>query len=122
MTECLSPCNAFAAYSTGDTGLGRFCVSFSIAGIPARRFELLFRNLNRRTARLERFALLVSVDSFASFRLRRQPTGLTIGSLPPSLPLAVLLIREFEAAWAAQKKRITVKVIRFLWSIGDSNS
>ena len=33
--------------------------------------------------------------------------------LSPITATVVLLIREFEAAWAAQKKRITVKVIRF---------
>ena len=94
-----------------------------VVGEKTKRF---LRNLNRRTARLERFALLVSVDSlrslpasqdsplgyrflrspqpqsshcslgavallvsvdsFASFRLRRQPTGLTFGSLPSSIP------------------------------------
>ena len=41
------------------------------------------RNLNRRRKALGAGLRLVSVDSFGSFRLRRQPTGLTFPSLPP---------------------------------------
>ena len=40
------------------------------------------RILNGRSQPLERAVLSLSNDSFASFRLRRQPTGLTFGSLP----------------------------------------
>ena len=81
-----------------------------------RRFELLFRNLNRRDSTL--WSSLVSVEKAAD---EISSTG-GPRRLSPITATVVLLIREFEAAWAAQKKRITVKVIRFLWSIGDSNS
>ena len=84
--------------------MGRFCCSFSIAGIPTRRFELLFRNLNRRTARLERFALLVSVDSFASFSpAANDPLG-HLSARSPRHCLWQCWNRSSEAAWAAQKK------------------
>ena len=114
------------------------------------------RNLNLRTARLERFALLVSVDSFGSlpatktnscsatsifallawsashcsfrlthsprFRLRRMPHWGTSRFVPPATAAGSFFDQGVRSRYSGTKKRITVKVIRFLWSIGDSNS
>ena len=66
--------------------------------------------------------LLVSVDSLRSLPASQDsPLGYRFLRSPRHC-LWQCWNRSFEAAWAAQKKRITVKVIRFLWSIGDSNS
>ena len=44
------------------------------------------RNLKGRSKPLERALLSLSDDSFASFRLRRQTTGLIFGSFPTGGP------------------------------------
>ena len=45
-----------------------------------------FRILKGRSTPLEQALLSLSDDSFASFRLRRQPTGLAFGSFPTGGP------------------------------------
>ena len=62
-----------------------------VGGGETKRF---LRILNGRSQPLERAVLSLSNDSFASFRLRRQPTGLTFGSLPATSIVALL-------AWSA---------------------
>ena len=53
---------------------------------PRLRKTLPSRNLNHHIARLERFALLVSVDSFGSLLpYSKCPTGAPLPSLPPSM-------------------------------------
>ena len=54
------------------------------------------RILNGRSQPLERAVLSLSNDSFASFRLRRQPTGLTFGSLPATSIVADGLARTLQ--------------------------
>ena len=50
---------------------------------PPAPIASAIRNLNRRRKALGAGLRLVSVDSFGSFRLRRQPTGLTFPLLTP---------------------------------------
>ena len=67
------------------TRSGRFCLT---ANDPlGHRFLRSPQSQSSQRASRGRFSpLLVSIDSLASFRLRRQPTGLTFGSLPCSIP------------------------------------
>ena len=64
---------------------------------------LLFRNLNLRIARLERFALLVSIDSLTSFS---PSANAPLGHHSDRSPLHChwqCFDRETKAAYAAQK-------------------
>ena len=74
---------------------------------------LLFRNLNLRIARLERFALLVSIDSLTSFS---PSANAPLGHHSDRSPLHCLWQfwnRSSDIACGIQKKRVTIKVIRF---------
>ena len=73
--------------------------------------EPVFRNLNRRIARLERFALLVSVDSLGALLPNgKRPTGAPLPLLPPSMfHISDPLVRC--PGQDAIKIRTTVKVI-----------
>ena len=70
-----------------------FSYDEQVGGGETKRF---LRILNGRSQPLERAVLSLSNDSFASFRLRRQPTGLTFGSLPATSIVADGLARTLQ--------------------------